>query len=594
MQIHELNNYTGNLDQNAFAVVDNGADTGKVTIPNLIKAATDAIDLANTRIDNIITSPAPTNEEIIDARLGADGVTYDSLGDAIREQFTNEEAKIAELQQTVLEDVTAVYTNGVSITQGGRLGSGNPVININIPTGESYKFELIDAIGAFTAYTLYETDSNGTHTNKGYYSVNTEVSLTASVDVVYLSIYPNSTHQATGIITAEVSITTHNSDTLQEKVKALEISASLIEPQDTSFLEAVLRDTNLIDASKAIANSYIADGGVVAATSNVYATDFIRISDDRHYYVQYAYTGYYAYYNAAQECIAYYGLNEGEILDPQNITELTPPSGAKYVRFTIYYTRVNDAWLNLQNHKPTGLNVWDDSITVGGYCNYTGGDIGVFAKGICIGDSLTEGTYNYNEGGTMQYGTYGHGDVLHDYSYPAKLSELLGIDITNRGIGGQTSAEWWALMSTVDFSGHDFAIIQFGVNDVSRYGTWGSTSETAYTNIINKLKTDNPGIKIFVATIVPATAYSGSAYDNFSEAIRTFVSGLNDDDVILADIAAYGHTAESDGYNAGHLSAYGYWRLAKDYEGLISYLMFVNKTNYRDVQFIGTTHSYTD
>lgn len=43
----------------------------------------------NTRIDNIIAGPAPSAEEIVDARLGADGVTYPSLGDAIRDQVTD-------------------------------------------------------------------------------------------------------------------------------------------------------------------------------------------------------------------------------------------------------------------------------------------------------------------------------------------------------------------------------------------------------------------------------------------------------------------------------------------------------------------------
>ncbi len=87
MQIHELNNFTGNLDGNAFVAIDNGFDTGKVPYSELMQNVNDDIDAVNTRIDNIVTSPAPTEQEIIDARLGADGTTYASLGDAIREQI---------------------------------------------------------------------------------------------------------------------------------------------------------------------------------------------------------------------------------------------------------------------------------------------------------------------------------------------------------------------------------------------------------------------------------------------------------------------------------------------------------------------------
>lgn len=82
MQIHELNNFTGTLGSGSFLAVDNGTDTGKLSTQQLL-AATEA------RIDNIIAGPAPSAEEIVDARLGDDGVTYPSLGDAIRDQFSD-------------------------------------------------------------------------------------------------------------------------------------------------------------------------------------------------------------------------------------------------------------------------------------------------------------------------------------------------------------------------------------------------------------------------------------------------------------------------------------------------------------------------
>lgn len=85
MQIHELNNFTGTLGSGAYLAIDDGTDTGKISSQGLL-AATEA------RIDNIIAGPAPSAEEIVDARLGADGVTYPSLGDAIRDQFTDVKA----------------------------------------------------------------------------------------------------------------------------------------------------------------------------------------------------------------------------------------------------------------------------------------------------------------------------------------------------------------------------------------------------------------------------------------------------------------------------------------------------------------------
>lgn len=79
MQIHELNNYSGSLGD-AYLVADNGSDTGKVKTTALT-------DPLNERIDNIIAGPAPSAAEIVDARLGEDGVIYPSLGDAVRGQI---------------------------------------------------------------------------------------------------------------------------------------------------------------------------------------------------------------------------------------------------------------------------------------------------------------------------------------------------------------------------------------------------------------------------------------------------------------------------------------------------------------------------
>lgn len=99
MQIHELDTYRGSLDATAYFAVDNGNDTGKVSATELLSDANEAIDelgdFLNARIDNIITpGAAPSEAEVTDARLGANGITYPSLGDAIRDQIADLNAEV--------------------------------------------------------------------------------------------------------------------------------------------------------------------------------------------------------------------------------------------------------------------------------------------------------------------------------------------------------------------------------------------------------------------------------------------------------------------------------------------------------------------
>ena len=138
MQIHELNNFTGTLGAGAYLAVDDGNDTGKLSTQQLL-AATEA------RIDNIIAGPAPSAEEIVDARYGADGVTYPSLGDAIRDQVTD--LKDDKVEKTVVSfnkfDSTKIAQGYVSYLNGNVTDNAGYYTSDYIPvnSGERYKIE---------------------------------------------------------------------------------------------------------------------------------------------------------------------------------------------------------------------------------------------------------------------------------------------------------------------------------------------------------------------------------------------------------------------------------------------------------------------
>lgn len=277
--------------------------------------------------------------------------------------------------------------------------------------------------------------------------------------------------------------------------------------------------------------------------------------------------------------------------------EFTVPSNVAYIIVT--FTSGNDKLILLE--KANVYTESDDPIKYGVIhahirdeyipstkneipSEYDGDEIRVFKHGLCIGDSLTKGVFNTST-------TDAYSDESR--SYPAILSRMMGISITNTGIGGTTSSGWYQEYKDTDLSSHDFAIIQLGVNDsITQPNGWDSTSDAAMRNIIEKLKNENRGIKIFVATIIPATQYNQYKQFKASERIRSLVDSIADDDVILMDIAKYGHGLQSDAYSAYHLTAIGYQRLAKDYYSMISAYIGAHLAEFKWVQFIGTDKSW--
>lgn len=116
MEIHELNTFSGTLGTDDFFATDNGNDTRKVSAESMLGPL-------NARIDNIIAGdPAPSEAEIVDARLGANGVVYPSLGDAIRSQVENIESDLRNYSGIENEKTLTIIT-GQYVTGSGTIAS---------------------------------------------------------------------------------------------------------------------------------------------------------------------------------------------------------------------------------------------------------------------------------------------------------------------------------------------------------------------------------------------------------------------------------------------------------------------------------------
>lgn len=240
---------------------------------------------------------------------------------------------------------------------------------------------------------------------------------------------------------------------------------------------------------------------------------------------------------------------------------------------------------------------------------YNGNEVQVFNRGLCIGDSITQGTYNHSGGA----------DLNKDYSYPTYFKRMTGVNVVNAGIAGFTSQTWYDASidcsstagrwidnewrwttdtgnTSLDYTGFDFAIIHLGINDVVAIGgdntleTALATFSTNINNIITKLKESNTGIKIFLATIIPCYAFPGDAnYAAFNEKIREIANST--DDVYLVDLNAHSELVYGTPYENQHLTAIGYWKMASEISSYISYIISNNLEDFKWIQFTGTDYT---
>lgn len=324
--------------------------------------------------------------------------------------------------------------------------------------------------------------------------------------------------------------------------------------------------------------------------------------------------------------------------------------GSDFSEFTVlcictkpgWYNVCFDDWYEIINFSETGVYAYDKrfyggndyaqtftftvTTTVNGSGNdssiegidtsiptqYNGNEISMFSRGICIGDSVTEGSFDNADGGA----------VVPCFSYPAILERITGVDIVNAGVAGLTSQTWFeatqdssphwgtwvnqewvwnmdpvnrgndVISKSLDYSGFDFAIIHLGINDLAPLYDNSKTIDEILTNfetymnrIISNLKTANNGIKIFLATIVPSYANpTNQAYSQLNDKIKEIAETT--EDAYLMDLTTYSTLASKPEYNVTHPTALGYHKLANEIASYVSFIINRNLSEFKNIQFI--------
>ena len=162
-----------NEDITAWKEVESGKVRGEMTA--FSAQWNESLNVERKRIDNIVQLPNGSttgDAELMDIRVGADGVTYDSAGTAVREQVNNVHVVLDEADNLINVNRFAngvnkfnindprirenVFLNHSGYVEAAGYGVTHPIY---VKKGYTYKMPFIDSMG--TNNNMAFTDANG-------------------------------------------------------------------------------------------------------------------------------------------------------------------------------------------------------------------------------------------------------------------------------------------------------------------------------------------------------------------------------------------------------------------------------------------------
>ena len=227
-----------------------------------------------------------------------------------------------------------------------------------------------------------------------------------------------------------------------------------------------------------------------------------------------------------------------------------------------------------------------------------------------IGDSLASGECVSNENGVVHY------NDLYEYSWGQFMARNHGMQCINFSKGGLTTRSWLnesvglPKLLNPDNKCNSY-IIGLGTNDVTALGVnyLGTISDVHvddftlnadtyygnYARIIGYIKQVQPKAKIFVLTN-PKPLTASELYVQYNNAIKDIATLYDNVYVIdLQDDYLTNFTSGfiNDNVRSGHYNAIGYNYISELLFDILNNYMLNNYNEFKQVEFIGTTHSYS-
>ena len=214
-----ISNTNNNLTEETSARIsaDNSLssriDTNATDIFNEITARRESDNVINRRIDNIVSLPEGSTQgdaELMDIRVGANGVTYPNAGDAVRGQYLEAMGYIDDLNANRFNYIDDFYHEPVSLTAGTTFSNNTKIFDESIEEGKYFIFKIVDDSEVLdsSAVGLYYWDSEDNITNiLNNISPNEVYLAKAPIDIKGLSAYIVGTKILnTGTVTFQLTV----------------------------------------------------------------------------------------------------------------------------------------------------------------------------------------------------------------------------------------------------------------------------------------------------------------------------------------------------------------------------------------------------
>lgn len=508
-------------------LVDGTARASVDSLSNSVSTRMSAIEteqsVQSARIDTFTSLPEGStsgNAELADIRVGADGTTYDTAGNAVRGQ-------IGELKSDIFNNFQINSNVKQTLTSGQFINATNNAIN------SSSRFSMTAPVPV----------------KKGQL-----VKLTATGDrnVVGMIATCNADNSSRQVVSASIDGNEHDYTYKVQEDGYIVCSFANDHPYKLSFSINYYSLYNSVDTlipmykGTESASIVVLSTGYINATNNRYdSSNNFYLSESIRLYkgqtVNLTATGYKTV------------IGMINLYDADNDTYETVVPSIDSVSHTYTYTATKDCFVRFSYAKnesasatittdETGFlrinNIeYDISDLQCGY-NYPVEYPMMFTNVICIGDSLT----------------YGHdGQKRLTENYPFYFAKLADVTISNQGLSGRTAKQWWDELgnSFNHFAEYDCAIIYLGTKggltdtvstdcNASDYTQNADTNTGCYGKIIGKIKATAPDCKIFCVAGVDEYVRRSTSMNPAVRALAEFYDvGLIDiENCMLADNGA--------------------------------------------------------